>query len=169
MAFGAGLIGSITANVSVISNSFNKLLTTSGKIPANSLQAGDAFRVTIQGSFTGNVSATAFRVYFGPLGTTGDPVIHTASVTGAVGTAEAKLVMEFTFRTIGATGTLAGAMVVEQAAGAVGITNQAAVAVIATTTTTAPDTTVDAFFTIGLLTANPGATGTVRTVTIEKI
>lgn len=136
-------------------------------VPANTMQAGSTYKVTILGSFTGTATATAFRVHLGTLGTNADAVIYTSSVTGAVGTAQACIEIIFTIRTVGASGTLQGTTIIHQNS-ATGVA-AATISVVAGTTTTAPNTTVNNFMTISILSAASGSSGTVQNVIIERL
>jgi hypothetical protein len=136
-------------------------------IPANTLQVGSTFKITIIGSFTGTATATAFRVHLGTAGTNADAIIYTSSVTGAVGTAQAWIEIVFTIRTVGASGTLQGTTVIHQNS-ATGVSN-ATISVVAGTTTTAPNTTVNNFMTVSVLSAASGSSGTVQNVVLERL
>lgn len=157
----------ITANVAVAANA--NTIVAGGlnvcPIPANCLKIGTHIRVTIEGTFTGTVTATAMQLHLGTAGTVADAVILTASVTGAVGTSRGKLILECTIRTIGAAGTLVGSVLLLQV-GVTGLGN-AAVLDIVGTTTTAPNTTVANYLTVSLLSAAAGSSGTVQTGYIE--
>jgi hypothetical protein len=157
-----------TANVTVTAAATTTIAGgATTPVPLNSLQAGSTFKVTIIGSFTGTATATAFRVHLGTAGTNSDAIIFTASVTGAIGTAQAWIEIIFTIRTTGASGTLQGTMVVHQNS-ATGVAN-AALSVVAGTTTTAPNTTVNNFMTISVLSAASGSSGTVQNVVVERL
>lgn len=164
-----GLLSATTAAVTVTANA-NTIVAGGLNVcpaPANSLKIGDTFRFSIDGSFTGTATATAIQVHLGTAGTTADAVILTASVTGAVGTSQARIVGEFTFRTIGAAGTVNGAILLTQV-GATGLGNAAVLPVVCTTTT-APNTTTTNYFTVSLLSAASGSSGTTQNGIIEKL
>lgn len=163
----SGIYASV-ANVTVTAAATTNLVTGSTiPVPANSIVVGSSYKVTIAGSFTGTATATAFRVHLGTAGTNADAIIFTSSVTGAVGTAFAAIDLIFTFRTIGAAGTLQGFLTVHQAS-ATGVANAISTAVVATTTT-APNTTVNNFMTISVLSAAAGSSGTVNNVIVERL
>lgn len=166
-------ITAIASNVTVTANATTVIVggTPSAPIPANSIDVGTTFRVTILGSFTGTATATAFRIHLGTAGTASDAIILTASVTGGVGTSVAKCVIDLTFRTVGAAGTVSGYLTIEQhAAAIVGVSAAAGgQSVVAGTTTTAPNTTVNNFVTVSILSAASGSSGTVSNAIIERL
>lgn len=135
-------------------------------IPQSSLRAGTSFRVTIYGSGTGTVTATAFELHLGTAGTTADAKIFTASVTGAVGTSQFKAVIDFTFFTVGASITGSGNLAINQA-GATGVSNAAAIDVVGTITTAV--TTANNYLTISILTAAAGSSGTIQNCIVEVL
>jgi hypothetical protein len=165
----SGGLSSTTAAVTVVANA--NTIVAGGlnicPIPSNSLNIGTSFRVTIMGSFTGTATATAIQVHLGTAGTVADAVILTASVTGAVGTSQGKIVIDFTFRTIGAAGTVFGAILLTQAS-ALGLGNAAVLPVVCTTTT-APNTTTANYITVSLLSAAAGSSGTTQNGIIEVV
>lgn len=166
------LLGAPTATTAAVTVNANANTIVAGglnvcKIPANSINIGTSFRSVILGSFTGTATATAIQVHLGTAGTTADAVILTASVTGAVGTCQCRIVIEFTFRTIGASGSVFGSILLTQAT-ATGLGNATVIPVVCTTTT-APNTTVDNWLTISLLSAASGSSGTTQNGTIELI
>lgn len=134
---------------------------------ANTIPIGASYRITIEGTFTGTVTATTFRVHLGTAGTAADAIIATGAVTGAVGTAIARIEILVTFRTVGAAGTLQAFLNVLQP-GVVGVSNLAN-NLVAMTTTTAPNTTVNNLLTVSVVSAAAGSSGTINLATIERI
>lgn len=159
----------ITAPVTVTANAETIIIGGLNvcKIPKSSLNIGTTFRITIIGSFTGTATATAIRVRLGAAGTTIDNLIQTASITGAIGTSQCKIMMEFTFRTVGAATSQNGAIQVNQI-GTTGLSN-AAVNCVVTTTTASGDNTIDGWLTVSMLTAASGSSGTVQNAFIELV
>lgn len=168
----SGIVG-ITGNVTVTANATTVIVggTPTAPIGANTIQANVSYRVTIIGSFTGTATATAFRIHLGTAGSASDAIILTASVTGGVGTSLAKCVIDMTFRTVGAAGTVSGYLTINQHAGAiVGVSAAASgQSVVVGTTTTAPNTTVNNYMTVSILSAAAGSSGTVSNATIERL
>lgn len=160
MQFSRTATVAFAANVNTVVGGGTNLLP----LPKNVLRAGSTLRVTIYGSGTGTVTASAFELHLGTAGTTADAKIFTASVTGAVGTSQFKATIDFTFLTVGAAITGTGNLSVNQA-GATGIANAAAISVIGTIATAV--TTVDNYLTASILTAAAGSSGTVQNCIIE--
>lgn len=161
-------IAAIVANASLVAAGTLTLVGgTNAPVGANTIQVGGGLRIIIEGSFTGTATATTFRVHYGTAGSTADAIIATGAVTGAVGTALARVEILVTFRTVGASGTLQAYLNVQQP-GVVGLSN-AANSLVAMTTTTAPNTTVNNYLTVSVVSAAAGTTGTIALATIERL
>lgn len=115
-------LGALTTSTSDIGNAETKV--TSYTIPANTLQTGTSFRVTVFGTFTTTSTTTSnFRVRIGTSGTSSDVLAAVvAPVSHNSGTAVPFTVsITVTIRTTGASGTLAGNGVLTNFADATGI------------------------------------------------
>ena len=112
------------SNTGNISTSETILTQTSSAMLANSMQAGDSFRITLQGICTSSATnASTFRVRMGTAGTTADTAIGSASITAAStgsGIAYSVLIV-FTVRSIGASSAIGGFMNLINTAGVTGI------------------------------------------------
>lgn len=141
----------------------------SAPIPANSIQIGDTFRITIHGTCTATVAnASTFRIRIGTAGTTADGV----AVSGAVASAASgttigfKTEIIFTIRTIGASATCAGYVNVLNT-GITGISTNNSNVIAATTT--AFSTATANYITVTYQTAAATTTSTFQVVVIEKL
>lgn len=161
-------IAAIIANASLVAAGTLTLVGgTNTPVGANTIQINGGIRIVIEGSFVGTVTPTTFRLHYGTSGTTADAIIATGAVTGAVGTALARIEILITFRTVGASGTLQAYLNVLQP-GAVGVSNSAN-NLVAMTTTTAPNTTVNNYLTVSIVSAAAGTSGTIALATIERL
>ena len=77
-------------------------------VPLNTTAANQVFNVTAFGTQVTANTGLVWKLHYGPLGTTADPIVF-ASTTVAVATAAgASLIGQATIRTVGATGTIIG-------------------------------------------------------------
>ena len=160
--------GASVAASAAIANTDTIIKSSAKKVPANGLNVGDSFRVTLLGSCASDGSRVqGFNIYFGPLGTTADTKILTAAVTSANGTAAFRGIYEFTVRTIGAAGTVAGSLTLVNASATVGVAALNCFAIAATAA--ALDTTVASFISASYISGAAGATATFQNCIIEQI
>lgn len=144
-------------------------LTQSVRMPANYLQVGSTFRVTLNGTNTSTVANNStFRARFGTAGTTADTSLWTAVVASAASgtTVPFQVVVTFTVRTIGASGTIAGTAVVLNQ-GTTGISTLTLNAI--PLTVSAINTTATSYLTISYQSAAATTTSTFQNGIIEQL
>lgn len=109
-----GKLAAITAATAAINTTETIIVggLNNAPIPANSLQVGDTFRITLIGTCTVTVAnISTFRIRLGTAGTTADGVILTTATLASAATGTAvpfRVQTEFTVRTLGAAATIAG-------------------------------------------------------------
>lgn len=142
---------------------------TTFSIPANSMVAGDSYRMTIYGTNTSTVGgANTFTPRMGALGTTADAALSGLAVTSAVtGTAVPfRVTFTFTARAVGAAGSIYCYGVLENQ----GITGISTAAVVVNTGgVTTINTTGTLTLGCSLVTAAITTTDTIQSVVVEKM
>ena len=151
-------------------NTVETYISAAFPIPANTLVAGMAFRVTAYGTCTSTVAnLSTFTVRFGTAGTTSDATVLAATCTAAASgtTIPFKFEAIVTIRTIGATGTVTASVQIVNN-GVTGI-SAAAVTVAGTGSTLTMNTTVANFLGLSYKSAASTTTSTFDQVVVEQV
>lgn len=160
---------STVANSSTFSTS-ETYITPTFEILANTLAAGDSFRIRLKGTCTSSTSATCtLNQRLGSAGTTSDAVLTTGTTTsGTANTAtNFEIEMYVTVKTIGSSGAAVGTIKVQStAAGALqGVT---AIQLYGTNSLTI-NTTANLYLGFSMVTGSTNTTVTINMSTVEKI
>ena len=110
-----GASGAIVASSGAIANTATIIKRSAKIIPANGLNVGDSFRISIQGTCTSsNADTQLFTLRWGTAGTTADGTMLSCSIAsdGSGSAIPFRAVIEVTVRTLGATATCYGGIAI---------------------------------------------------------
>jgi hypothetical protein len=164
------VLGAALVSASGAINTTETYISPSFPIPANTLQVGTTYRITVAGTCTSTVgNVSTFTLRLGTAGTTADTSVCTVTCTGATTGTSVPFMAEFfvTIRSIGSGGTAMGAGKVVNS-GTTGISSNG-VGGGGSTATSAVNTTVQNFLGVSYKTALATTTSTFQIGVVECV